>query len=146
MKAPFIITLLNNEPILALFGHGELLNKDRWRGLWGKPRMLLSGRTVLYLHGDGRENNGCKLTLSKQTDKVWATSPLQLHQCVWFQFSAIPLGKKNKKKFLNVCFKRLIKHIPGVWLLLFVVRRSALLFQDFCITKKKKKKRKKKTV
>lgn len=29
MEGPFIITLFKNEHIFALFGNGELLNKDR---------------------------------------------------------------------------------------------------------------------
>lgn len=64
-EGPLFITLIKNELIDALFGNEELLKKDRWRGLGGKLQMLLSGRTVLYLRGDGHENNGRKLTLSK---------------------------------------------------------------------------------
>lgn len=48
---------------------------------------------------------------------VWDTS--QLHQCVWFQFSAISLtGKKTLLFFLSVCF---IKRIPGVDRFFFLV-------------------------
>lgn len=71
--------------------------------------MLLSGRTALYLHGDGHENKDFSANKDRRGPApIWAASPLQLHQCVWFQFSAIPLGRmggKKKKMFLNVCFK-----------------------------------------
>ena len=108
-------------PWIALFwGNGQHLTEDAGHVLWGGQTAEASLRQNCSswsrswhrrLWNDGRG-----------PVPAWVTSPLQLHQCVWFQFSAITLWniKKNKTlkkkrettendykraELLNVCFK-----------------------------------------
>ena len=94
--------------LLALFEERRTAEKRTNDAVWWlRPRMLLSGRTALYLHGGGHENNHFQQIKSDE-----ATEPHHLSSyisvcvraCVC-EFSSVQFHFLGGKKFLNVCFK-----------------------------------------
>ena len=112
--------------------------------------MLLSGRTVLYLHGDGHENNGRKTDFEqiRQTRPSpglsHITSPATSVCVISVQCNSTWGKTKNKNMFLNVCFKDSSStfQVFGCFFLLRVKVHS--FSRTFASPKKKKKRRRKK--
>ena len=113
--------------------------------------MLLSGRTVLYLHGDGHENNGCKLDFEQiKTDESQSQSePHHLSSYISVcDFSSVQFhlwggGGRVSKYF---ALKTPQAHSRCLVASCFVVCPSALLLPGLLHHQKKKKKRFKKQI
>lgn len=138
-------TIEKNKPILALFLGGM---ENCWirtdDAVCRANRGCFSQAELFFTYTEmAMRTMAASWLWANKTDEaqspVWATSPLQLHQCVWFQFSAIPLREKKTCFFLNVCFKDSSStfQVFGCFFLLCVQVHS---FSRTSATPKKKKK------